>query len=175
MAWIGSLLSMWSATASVLPSAKRCRSSARTRPHSYRLLMMKPMRSPLEACAVMAQSENLPRESKLAATCHTPEMKAALTAPESDSPAASKVAESAALLAFAVMMGPVGRFPALKHRNRQPADQPGKALTAGSSNGDQRVAVAPPVDFSKRRGPGDGVVAAFLENCNCAGRHPSAF
>src|SRR5262245_9980590 len=90
------------------------------RPHSYRLLMMKPMRSPLEACAVMAQSENRPCESKLASPCHTPEIKAALTAPESDSAAASKVAESAALLAFAVMMGPVGRFPALKHRSRQP-------------------------------------------------------
>ena len=76
--------------------------------------MMKPMRSPLEACAVMVQSENLPCESKLASPCHTPEMKAALTAPESESPAASKVAESAALLAFAVMMGPVGRFCGIK-------------------------------------------------------------
>jgi hypothetical protein len=35
-------------------------------------------------------------------------MNAAWTAPESESPPASKVAESAALLAFAVMMGPVG-------------------------------------------------------------------
>jgi hypothetical protein len=37
-----------------------------------------------------------------------------LTAPESESPAASKVAESAALLAVAVIVGPVGRFCGIK-------------------------------------------------------------
>jgi hypothetical protein len=86
MAGIGSRSSMTSATASALPTSNSCASSARTNPQSKLLLMMKPMMTPLDACAVMVQSENLPWSSKLASPCHTPEMKAAFTGPESESP-----------------------------------------------------------------------------------------
>ena len=48
------------------------------------------------------------------------------------------------------------------------------ALTPGLCKGDCRIAVAPPVDFGERRGPGDVLIGAFLQDRNRALRHPSA-